>query len=113
MTTETPQEIANERAEVMMHFANGGAVEFVEIGYTNWGLSTGPTWNWTKYDYRKSAQPKKKVTLYYWLVSKEDDVFFVTCATEAFVEMGIIERSRKLTAADDPRFAPVEIEVDE
>lgn len=57
----TPKEIARHHAEVELHFANGGEVEFLDGKYdgSKWQLADDPCWDWTRYDYR-IAQPKPK-----------------------------------------------------
>lgn len=63
MTTKTPQEITRERAEVMLHFANGGEVEYCVIGDTDWYPIITTSWNWNDNDYRIAKPKPKKVKL--------------------------------------------------
>jgi len=43
---------AKEMAEVMLHWANGGEVEYCWINDRNWVTCSTPTWNFGEYDYR-------------------------------------------------------------
>lgn len=43
---------AREQAEIMLHWANGGEVEYSWIKDKNWTKCQFPTWNFGEYDYR-------------------------------------------------------------
>lgn len=72
---KTPQEIAKERAEVMMAFAEGAEIQSCSRGQNDWGDYSAPIWNWAQCDYRiKPEPPKAEVTPgeWYWNSATDD-----------------------------------------
>lgn len=66
----TPQEITRVRADIMLHFANGGEIEFsdnVKLAVV-WVDCIAPIWNWNDLNYRKKLPPKQGS---YIVVTKE------------------------------------------
>ena len=61
-----------EMIEVMMHYENGGEVEWAEIGFDEWEIINHPCWNWMDYTYR-IKEPKQKVTIEKWLMQSTID----------------------------------------
>jgi len=51
----TPQEIARQHAEVELHFADGGDVEF-KTQNRDWHPACSPQWEWSTTDYRKKSK---------------------------------------------------------
>ena len=106
----TPQETARHQAEVMLHFANGGKIECSYSGTHKWDVYPTPIWNWRD-DAVVIVAPPKKVTLCWWLYKVSDNIYALPSLVKpGYPDMTVI---RKLTAEDDPRFAPVEVKVEE
>ena len=64
-----------EMIKVMQHFANGGLVEFTELGTNEWSIANIPCWSWCDYDYRIREQ--KVVTIEKWLLKDDEDNYYV------------------------------------
>lgn len=83
-----------EMIKVMQHFANGGLVEYAEIGSNEWSVANIPCWSWSDYNYRIKEQ--KVVTIEKWLcqVSNNDFVIVETSAINrhrAYKKVKLIE----------------------
>lgn len=59
------REKAKQQAEVMLHFANGGVVEYVGGNTAVWREALTPLWDWCEYDYRIKKEVKT-VKLFAW-----------------------------------------------
>ena len=65
-----------EMIKVMQHFADGGEVEYAEIGFDEWKIANKPCWNWSDYKYR-IKEPKQKITIEKWLLKDNNGDFFI------------------------------------
>ena len=51
---------ARKAAEVMLHYANGGAVELATKGTNDWSYEPSPSFDsWASMDYRKKPEPRE------------------------------------------------------
>ena len=87
----TPQEQARERAEVMIHFANGGEVELLDLDGI-WKRIANPGWDWSRSEYR-IVQPKpKKVKFYQWLCSSGGKMYISLHREETNIAPDAVKR---------------------
>jgi len=57
MTPE--QQSAHDRAQVMLGFAQGKAIQYRQIGFDNWATAPVPNWEWTTFEYRLAPERRE------------------------------------------------------
>ena len=75
-----------EKIEIMVHFMNGGEVEYKNELYNDWNIATTPTWDWVSTDFR-IKEYKKTITIEKWLMKDGNkQSFFITEGDKSFFE---------------------------
>ena len=71
-----------EQIEIMIHYLNGGVVEFSDDDYkTTLGTANKKDdgnlcWDWNEFDYR-IKEPKQKVIIEKWLLKDDEDNYYI------------------------------------
>ena len=53
-----------EMIKVMLHYDNGGEVEYNNRKSNIWNRASTPVWDWTEFDYRIKKQKQKTEIVY-------------------------------------------------
>lgn len=73
------REETRKAAEVMLHYANGGEVQWRKCRVDEWESVVSPFWNWDSLKYRIKPQPVEIET---WAVVDASGMVIATAMTE-------------------------------